>query len=1262
MKDLSLSVLSRGCGRFVSSNRNTGRHDGRLDVCFTPQDYYIWKSQDSLLRLSNSGHLLVEEVSALPKTYSTRRGPLLLYSQDLVTMETSANSETRDRKQQVVRGYSQQVEQQLSNLKELTAAIMSYSNTQFISSKLGPLFLPPINLPPAPDLRRPSPPHLHTTHEQPSTELLVQLKPEWLPAQRNDEGKKWQDRQMDKEGKQSSRKRVRLDLFLQMPCSSRSPSPQMDPQPWVHYVATTLEAPEEPQQLQTAVDLQLQTSADLNLEYTESLHHTDINHDSTRGELHHPVADDCDCAIQDSGRNSDEGRCETAISGNRQRRTGFLPPLTVGQSVCDELYWEKTDRPSWTGPSRDEQYAERLPPIAESHTVTATQVIQTPTRKDVDPKAERLRFQPQENLNRLHQQPLFLPLLFPGMEEKISGKQKGGEEKTERQNFKKAPGGRGEGGRLSSEKGSVIMLQPGEEPPPPVGVLGCVAGRKGPGKQSSLAFLQNRLLDLQDPCDSSEANRGVVRGVLPLELRDLQNGNSVGSLILGPDGQIIQLSLYDSSQDASHGDGDTQEQALQVLSAEGEELPWVIVLQPEHTHTEGDVELNIDIPVGDIQHHQSVKLLDLHRSSSAEMNAYSPGIHTDPGKDPAAVTNEKTKHAQTTTETWQKDAKNNISLPPLREQVGKEEPRGGNTEAEDEDEEGELGNTGRSSYLSGSHQPGLFVCFSWEKLQLKDGVSCSWQDISLNEATTEHAADQRRQNTKRKDAEEAVTTTRKREIKMVKSAESDGQKTSATRREERWRRQNAGNDAPSIGHQKQKERSNREAAETRDHSPLPSVKKKMPEREGESGEVKMFEERKERGEAMKKKENSAGRKRRRRGGLKHKEIVVGKDNDPLKKEEVKISKEIEKESHLKSAKSPSATQRHNNNTKANSEEDVDTEHLSSNTDKHSSVRSVSSLRSAATSFNQRSSRRSAASSYCEGTVPASAMGLTSSHGRLSSCSTVMVTEEQLMLNPVKPESTRPKKSQEEEQEEAAALRLAQRAERRRQEVERKRREREEEERKQQEREQIEERMKNELEEERRKRAEELRLKKLAEEEQRGKREEEKQEQAKREEAQRERERRRQEERRRQMERFQKMREEEEQRRKAEIERLRLEEERRQEEESKKLQEMDEDERMEYLCRKEQEEKNRRSIEEERKKREEEAAVRAAEEARLQAELLTRQMALLQRQLAFKRGLAFEAEGLEKTQGISRPWIYSYFTLLQLLGLNPAKAETTTPDL
>ncbi|XP_008284175.1 uncharacterized protein KIAA2012 homolog [Stegastes partitus] len=81
--------------------------------------------------------------------------------------------------------------------------------------------------------------------------------------------------------------------------------------------------------------------------------------------------------------------------------------------------------------------------------------------------------------------------------------------------------------------------------------------------------------------------------------------------------------------------------------------------------------------------------------------------------------------------------------------------------------------------------------------------------------------------------------------------------------------------------------------------------------------------------------------------------------------------------------------------------------------------------------------------------------------------------------------------------------------------------------------------------------------------------------------------------------------------------------------------MDEDERTEYLRKKEEEE---------------EEARRAAEERRLQQELISRQMALLQQQLAFKRGLLLEAGGLQKTQSVSRPWIYSYFTLLELLEL------------
>ncbi|XP_034742133.1 uncharacterized protein KIAA2012 [Etheostoma cragini] len=1229
MKDLSLSLLSRGCAQFVSTNRNTGTHDGRLDVCFTPQDYYIWKSQDSRLRLSNSGHLLVEAESTIPKTYSTRRGPLLLYSKDFITVGTGFLLETREKKQRVVRPYTQQVEQ-LSTIKELSAAILSYSDTQFTSSRVNPLLCPPLHPSPAPDLHRPSPLPLQTTQEQPSPEFLVQLNPQWLRAQRSTE--QLENSLEDNAEEQSSRKRVRLDLYLQMPCTSRSPTPQVEPQPWVHYAE---KSPDEPEKTQTYVDMSLR--------HTENIQNTEKKHHSSGGKLQHPkkwvhdVAHDQHCSSQESGTTGDEHNYEKLISGKRPGRIGLLPPLTVGHSVSNGPCCEKTDR----GPSRDEHHVQRLPPIAESRSFTPDRVVPAQTGQDPQPKAERVGFQSQENLNRLHQQPLVLPLLFPGKKEEISGNQRGGGEKTERQYCIKETLMQGGGGLPSEkEKGSMILLEPAEEPPPPVGLLGCVAGRKGPGKQSSLAFLQNRLLDLQDPSESSDANRGVVRGVLPLELRDLQNGKSVGSLILGPDGEIIQLSLYDNSQHPSHADGDTQERALEVLSSEGEKLPWVIVLQPEHTH-EGEVELNIDGPVGGTQYHQSIdKLVDFPRDQQiSETRAGSARSQTDR----AAVTKQtkkKTMSAEAVAETWEEYAEKN-GMPPLRELVGKEAPTGGNTETEGDKEE-ELASTGPTSHFPGSHQPGQ-------------------QSISPHEATAEDAVNTRRKNTKRKVTEETATTTGKREMKMVKGATSDGQKTSRTRREGRRQREKTGSDAQSIRSQNQEERTNREAAETQDQSALPSVKKKMMDREGEKRGVKMNEAREGQGEEARQNEESAGR-RRRKGRLKQKELVVGNNDDPLEKEEVEISQETEEESLLKSTKRLTATQRYDKNTKINSEaeEDTDTDHLSTNADQYSSVQSVSSVRSAAAAsqISHKSSRRSVASSW-EEAVPAGAAGLATSRGCLSSCSTVTVTEEQLMLNLAKPESSGPQKSLEKEKE-AAALRLAQRAERRRQEVERKRNEREEEERKRQEKEQTEERMKSELEGERRKRAEELRLKKLAEEDERRKHEEEKLEQVKREQAQRERERRQQEERKRQMELLRRMREEEEQRRKAEQEFLRLEEERKQEEESKKLQQMDEKERIEYLCRKEQEEENRRNKEEERKRREKEAALWAAEEAKLQAELLGRQMVLLQQQLAFKRGIMLEAGGLEKTQGISRPWIYSYFTLLQLLGLNPTKAETTTP--
>ncbi|KAG7240425.1 hypothetical protein INR49_026996 [Caranx melampygus] len=955
MKDLSLSRLSRGCGRLVSSNRNTGRHDGRLDVCFTPQDYYIWKSRESLLRLSSSGHPLMEEESTLPKTYSTRKGPLLLYSQDLVTIETSCGSEAGNRKRRrFVRRYAQHVEQRLSTLKELTAAILNFTNNRFPLTRLSP----PLHFPPVPDgRRRPTPLSIHPTQAEPGPELPLHLNPQWLPAQKVTEHL---ENQAEDEEEPSSRNRVRLDLFLQIPCDPRSPTPQMKPQPWVHYVATTPEEPEEPQ-----------IHLDVSPRPSESSRYTEINNISTGSELQHPdmncvhdVMDDRDSRSRSTSGYRHEATVRQCLAEQQPEKNAtsglVLPPLDIRHSIRHGLCREDTNVEHSV-----EHRGVKLPPIAASCTAAALHTRQDP----LTPAAtERDKFQSEGRVNRLRQQPLALPLLFPEREE--------------------------------------------PPPPPPAAVLGGVAGRRGPGRQSSLAFLQNRLLDLQDPGDvSSAADRGVVRGVLPLELRDLQNSESVGSLILGPDGEIIQLSLFDSLQDASQGDDDDdglRQHALQVLSPEGETLPWVIVLQPEPTHTGGGAGLNSD---------------DLMET----------------------VTQNKTKTStEAGIETWRKrTTKHNMKLPPLREVVRREERKGDNSQGEEEEEEEEededLTMTAKMNHLSESQPPGE-------------------QHVRPTEASKEEAVDRSRKNMRRKtDSEEAAVTTGKREMKTMKTTESDRQKR--TSKEGGQQRQKTGGHSQPIRRQKQEERISRDTVETEDRPDLQSVKKKR--RDGERGGEKTTEEREE----ARRKEVSAGRgrgKKRRRRGLKHKEIV-------------EIEQESEEESQLKSNNSPtSVTQKHNNNhTNTSSETDC---HSAS--DEHSSVRSVGSLSSSHTSshVNQSSSRRSDPS-HCEGAGPASAMGLASSRGRLSSCSTVMVTEEQLMLNPVKPESSTPSKRQQ-QQEEAAALHLAQQAERRRQVVERKRREREEQERKQQEREQIEERMKNELEEERRRRGEELRSYKL----------------------------------------------------------------------------------------------------------------------------------------------------------------------------------------
>ncbi|XP_049585034.1 golgin subfamily A member 6-like protein 24 [Syngnathus scovelli] len=1077
--DLSLSPLSRGYARVFTES--TG-DNGRLDVCYTPQDYYIWKSHDVLLHLTNSGSLLGSEVSTIPKTYSTRRGPLVLYSRDLVTLETEHGSEVSGRRRRVTR-------QEVDHSSD--ARLLGQQQNGRLTSRFAAPTLPPL-----PNIRHASVCHLHDTRAHHHTELLGD------PGKNNS---RLENPPKDQNEKQGSDRRVQLDLVLD---------------------------------LQTCID-------HITLEELEEFQ------------------------VQPEGSNI----------------------AKVHHKQC-------------------------LPPGEDN---TMGHASGTRTRQEVRTEPRWVEFHPQACPEDCHHHPLFLPLLLPVKKyEKMKCKRKARRRVKTAKEFCEEMLQHGQQLKKSSE----VLLGLAH-----VGVSRCASGCRGPGRQSSSAFTHNRVPDLHDSCYSSDSKRSVVRGVLPLELRDWQKGQAAGCVILGPDGEIIQLSLYDNYQHQVLGDdNDTEHKAFQVLSADGETLPFVMVLHHEHTHAEEDEELSSNILSGDVQY--DTTCLDLCKSSESDLR---------PPSSPAnlvVTTNENTKRADPMEETrWEdkqdEDVQNKVEKLSPRKQI--ENPAGGCT-AEHEEVAVHLpkASSGRTDQLGNDTAPTQESGLSTTSIQqgiatrkpLGQETAVGLQkDVETN--ITKEAAGVSLVNPTRKTVksqEEGQMLSRKNKVGIVRKQKKED--TNAHRTKIRTDDNQA----------------KKNATETQKHSAVTSGKKKRRVKERENSERRT----KEKGEKGRM-EELIGRTKpnhnriSQHDGLNvpsHKQLSDGLEN------EVGAKQETDEGFYLKPPRHFDEKPKADTSIKENHER------LSAD-DKNSTDGSVHSVGfqmspSVSLGLNGRSSLRSSS----EG-LSADMRVLTSSQGQLSSCSTIMVTEEQLMLKLVKTETSRSN--------EEVTRHHAERAEIRRQEAERRRMEQEEEERMQlqEERKRAKENIKNELEEDRRRRAEHLRMRKLAEEEVTRKREQEEKERAKREQTAREMAMRRQEERRRQIERLQKMREEEARRRKAEVEHLHLEKQKRQEEVCKLLQELNESERDEYLAMKEQEEEERRTTEEEHQISEEQA-LRVKEESRVQADQLSAQMALLERQMAFKRALLLEAEGMAHTQAISRPWVYSYFTLLRLLDLKSTK--------
>ncbi|KAM5228741.1 LOW QUALITY PROTEIN: uncharacterized protein KIAA2012 homolog [Ctenodactylus gundi] len=221
--------------------------------------------------------------------------------------------------------------------------------------------------------------------------------------------------------------------------------------------------------------------------------------------------------------------------------------------------------------------------------------------------------------------------------------------------------------------------------------------------------------------------------------------------------------------------------------------------------------------------------------------------------------------------------------------------------------------------------------------------------------------------------------------------------------------------------------------------------------------------------------------------------------------------------------------------------------------------------------------------------------------------------------------------------------LAAKAERRWLQVERRRWEQEEQSRLQQEQLERAERLKQELELEQQRLAEEIRSRKQRLAEERLQQEEAEREQRMQLRAAQERAWQRQERLRRARQELRRKRQQEEAVR-AEAEKQRQKElELQLAEEQNRLMGMADEERLEYQKQKKEAEEKAQLEAEERRQKEEAAAELALEEARKHAEEQARQKAALEK-CHFHQELQQETSGLQWTQNISRPWVYSYFQL------------------
>ncbi|XP_051046594.1 uncharacterized protein KIAA2012 homolog [Phodopus roborovskii] len=116
---LTLSLLSRGHGKLVQNRQ-------KLEVYFEPEDYLNWKSPEDYVLVSKSqdGDSGSQHSWSLflPKTFSTRKGALILYSEGLAVSAWTPKERRR--------GHRKKPGLELHTLQDLKEAILAYGRRQ----------------------------------------------------------------------------------------------------------------------------------------------------------------------------------------------------------------------------------------------------------------------------------------------------------------------------------------------------------------------------------------------------------------------------------------------------------------------------------------------------------------------------------------------------------------------------------------------------------------------------------------------------------------------------------------------------------------------------------------------------------------------------------------------------------------------------------------------------------------------------------------------------------------------------------------------------------------------------------------------------------------------------------------------------------------------------------------------------------------------------------------------------------------------------